>query len=78
MRNHDPQTILCPRCGQSVYRRAIRCPHCDSSLLLDNETRTKFVSTHVMFESRRRNDRWIGWLLALAAVGAAAAWHFLR
>jgi len=78
-REREPQTIKCPRCGAQVYRRAVRCPHCDSSLLLDNEARTRFISMSVALPPRRGGLPWailIAALVVLALLAGVGVWYF--
>jgi len=78
--SREQQTTDCPKCGKSVYRRAIRCPHCESSLVLDNEVRTRFVSHTVRFEGKRDRPSALiaAIVLALITGTAVLAWMFFQ
>lgn len=73
-RFRDPQTVPCGKCQAQVYRKAIKCPHCGSSLVLDNDVRTRFVSHSVSF-GKRKGVPWP--IIAAAAVAAAVVLIYL-
>jgi hypothetical protein len=82
MRDYGEQTTPCPRCGESVYRRANRCARCGSNLMWDNEARTRFIDTRFVTHSKggRRPQRLLLFVVALLVLVlvAGGAWFYLE